>query len=129
MAREREIPLAVLMRYFRVPTAEWPVDYPGRELLFGSCITNLSVSGVFIKTRRPLAEGSELTIAFRLPGSEQSITAEAVVRWCKHADPHARRGEADQGGMGLEFINISRRDQKAIERFVKSFLVRMRKQR
>ncbi len=122
---EREVPLAVLIRYFRVPTADIPVDYPGREVLLGSRITNISVTGVFVRTNKPLEMGAQVEIAFRLPESERLIRCKSVVRW--RSFPRAQGGEGDAPGMGLEFSNIKRRDQKAVEKFVRDFLLRMRK--
>lgn len=127
MVAEREIPLAVLMRYFRVPTGALPVDYPGREILLGSRITNISVSGVFVSTQKPLSEGSELTISFRLPGSNIDIKADAIVRWRKTKEQAKRAGQDESTGMGLEFTRIAKKDQNAVEKFVKDFLLRMRK--
>lgn len=127
MSGEREIPLAVLMRYFRVPTGSLPVDYPGREILLGSRITNLSVTGVFVSTQKPLPEGSELSISFRLPNNGVEIKADAVVRWRRTREQAKRAGLEETSGMGLEFVRISKRDQKAVEKFVKDFLTRMRK--
>lgn len=126
MAAEREIPLAVLMRYFRVPTGPLPVDYPGREVLLGSRITNISVSGVFVSTQKPLAEGTELAISFRLPNGTTDINVDTVVRWCKTKE--SKHKDQDLGmGMGLEFTRIARKDLKAVQKFVKEFLTRMRK--
>jgi uncharacterized protein (TIGR02266 family) len=115
--REAQIPINVLMRYFRVPTADLPVDYPGRELMLGSNITNISVNGAYIRTERPLAEGTELEISFRLPERKQAIRTGAVVRW---------RQKGRQSGMGLEFKGLRPADQRAIAAFVRAFLKRMR---
>ncbi len=122
MARERMIPLQVLMRYFRVPTGDLPVDYPGRELLLGSRITNVSMHGVFVRTKKPLAQGAELVIRFRLPGSKDDIRARTVVRWSQRPE-----GRGKDGGMGLEFVDLERTEQKVIEKFVKGFIEKMRK--
>ena len=126
MAAEREIPLQVLMRYFRVPTGDIAVDYPGRELMLGSRITNISVNGVFIRTQKPLQIGAELLIELRLPGSTSDIRAGTIVRW-RATPAEAKKAPGGTSGMGLEFNKISRKDQKAIEKFVKDFLVKMRK--
>ncbi len=113
-----QIPISALMRYFRVPTGELPVDYPGREMLLGSRITNVSTSGVFIRTKKPLTEGARVELSFRLPSAKRDIRATAVVRWVK---------PGHQGGMGLEFVALERRDERAIEAFVRNFLKRMRR--
>jgi len=119
MAAEAEIPLSVLARYFRVPTRDIAVDYPGREVLLGSAITNVSVNGVYVRTPRPLPEGTSLAIAFTLPGEKRMVRADTVVRW-------SVAGDAGGRGMGLEFTRIAKRDQRAVERFVRAFIERMR---
>ncbi|MEO0813241.1 MAG: TIGR02266 family protein, partial [Myxococcota bacterium] len=113
----------VLANYFRVPyRGGIPVDYPGRDVLLQSRITNISKNGVFVVTGNPLPKGSQFEISFQIPGTKQPVTAECVVRW-------SNEDEDEKGirGMGLEFTQISRKDRKAVERMVKEFLTEMRK--
>ena len=50
-----EIPIAVLSRYFRVPSRQViAADYPGRDVLLKSRVTNISNNGVFISTPNPM---------------------------------------------------------------------------
>lgn len=121
MAPDREIPLDVLMRYFRVPTGNVPAHYPGRDLLLHSILANISPSGAFVRTNSPLPEGSELEISFTLPGCTTEISIAASVRWCCLAG-----AEGQEPGMGLEFKKVPRRHLKAIERYIRGFLQRMR---
>ena len=123
MPLEAEIPLPVLVRYFRVPTRDIPIDYPGREMLLGSAITNLSLNGVFVRTASPLSEGTRLDVTFHLPGVKRTIAAKTLVRWSAPA-ASGRRGEPV--GMGLEFTKIAKVDHKAVEHYVRAFIERMR---
>jgi uncharacterized protein (TIGR02266 family) len=120
------VPLAELTRYFRVPSNGIAVDYPGREILLGSRITNLSINGVFINTRSPFAKGIPVQISFRLPGVERAINAACMVRWSTASNPAERPADYDLDGMGLEFTDISRRDRKAIMEYITAFLNRIR---
>ena len=119
---KNEVPLSVLVQYFRVPTGDIPVDYPGREVLLGSRITNISKTGVFIRTTNPLPKEATTEISFSLPGSKAEIRAAVIVRWSS-----AGQKDSDTPGMGVEFTKISGRNRKAIERFVEEFVARMRR--
>ena len=127
MTSANEIPIAVLKEYFRVPTGNLPVDYRGRQLLLASFITNISSHGVFVRTTSPLPSGTEVDITFRLPGSQADIEATTVVRWSSAGTAPNPANEAIPVGMGLEFVKISARSRRAVEKFVEDFLERMRK--
>jgi uncharacterized protein (TIGR02266 family) len=121
-----EIPIAVLMQYFRVPTGDLPVDYPGREVLLGSRVTNISTTGAFIRTGNPLPKGSELDLLFTLPGTKEPLEIHAVVRWSSAVDLAEKPDPAAPTGMGVQFMKVSRKHRKIINRFVEEFLSRMR---
>ena len=125
-SRPRQIPLRELSRYFRVPSRGLPVDYPGREILLASRITNISNNGVFICTRSPFAKGSRVQISFRLPEVDHLITASCVVKWSTASSPTKRPPDYELEGMGLAFSKISRRDRRAIQDYIAAFLERMR---
>jgi hypothetical protein len=124
---KKQIPIKELSRYFRVPSRGIPVDYPGREILLASRITNISLTGVFIRTKSPFATASRIAIGFCLPTASRAINAECVVRWSTASHPSKRpAGYEDVEGMGLEFTKISRADKNAIENYIEGFLQRMR---
>lgn len=123
-----EIPISILSRYFRVPYKDGiAIDYPGRDMLLKSRITNLSSNGVFVTTRNPLPRGSVFDVTFTVPGQDKPMTATCIVRWSTEVEgalADLRRGTR---GMGLEFVKIQKKDKKALERYIKEFLSRMRK--
>jgi uncharacterized protein (TIGR02266 family) len=121
-----EIPIAVLSRYFRVPSRQViAADYPGRDVLLKSRVTNISNNGVFISTPNPMPRGAEFDVTFTLPDSKAPITATCVVRW---STANANDGSpVFSQGMGLEFVKIARKDKKAIEKYIREFLTTMRK--
>ncbi len=118
-----EVPIPVLASYFRVPyPGGIPVDYPGRDVLLQSRITNISKNGVFVVTGNPLPKGSQFEIRFQIPETRQPIHAECVVRWSSEA-----KSDGAPSGMGLEFTRIGRRERKAVEKMIKDFLTEMRR--
>ena len=123
----KQIPIKRLSKYFRVPSRGIVVDYPGREILLASRITNISMSGVFVRTKSPFAKGSRIAIAFCLPTARRVLNAECVVRWSTASHPTQRPvGYTDVEGMGLEFAKISRSDRSAIALYIEGFLQRIR---
>lgn len=119
-----EVPIPVLANYFRVPyRGGIPIDYPGRDMLLQSRITNVSKNGVFVVTRNPLPKGSQFEVSFQLPGTSRPIQAECVVRWSTDSAAEGRRGVT---GMGLEFTRIARKDRKSLEKLVKEFIADIR---
>ena len=127
MSVKSEVPIAVLMQYFRVPTGDLVVDYPGREVLLGACITNLSTTGVFVRTANPLPKGTELDIVFTLPGTKSKISTHAVVRWSSEVDLGGDHELNVPSGMGLEFVKMASKHRKLVNKFVEDFLTRIRK--
>ncbi len=126
MSKAKEIPLRELSRYFRVPAGGIPVDYPGREVLLKSRITNISQNGVFIHTQSPFAPGATIDISFRLPTLDRAIRASCVVRWSTALSAEGRHLDYKLDGMGLEFSKIGRPDRKAIADYIADYLMRIR---
>ena len=122
-----QIPLRELSRYFRVPSQGIAVDYPGREILLASRITNIAMSGVFVRTKSPFAKSARVNIAFCLPTAKRAINASCIVRWSTASNPKERPVDYDAvEGMGLEFTKIARGDRRAIEAYIEEFVIRMR---
>lgn len=126
--RKSEVPIGVLKEYFRVPVGEVPVHYVGRPMLLGSVITNISTTGVFIRTPKPLDKGVELEISFTLPNTKKEIRTKAVVRWT--SGPEAPKGTKpdphNPQGMGVQFVKMASRHKKLVDKYVEDFLSRMR---
>jgi type IV pilus assembly protein PilZ len=72
--------------------------------------TNISMGGVFIKTRKPLLVGTQLRIAFKVPQLNARVEADGVVT---HSG-----SEGGEGGMGIRFSDIDQRALKAIEEMI-----------
>ena len=71
-------------------------------------ILDLSSSGCFIKTARPLQVNSEISFRFQIPleGKDATISAEGIVR------------RNEPGGMGIEFVRLDPYDYSLLLKFL-----------
>lgn len=76
---------------------------------------DVSRGGIFVATWAPLPLGTEVTVAFVLPGGYQ-VTAPGRVAWLK--DPQSTDEATDTPGMGVRFLSLSSEDRQAIEKFL-----------
>lgn len=75
---------------------------------------NISIGGMFLKSERPFAVGTDLDVEFSLPGRVEPIRAKARV--VRTSPPVYRDGFCP--GMGIAFTQLSDEDRRAIEAFV-----------
>jgi uncharacterized protein (TIGR02266 family) len=74
---------------------------------------DLSAKGLYIVTGRPLDVGSPITVSFNLPGFDHDFCISGrVVRNCLSEEP------GRPAGMGIEFLDIGKDDEKVILQFV-----------
>jgi uncharacterized protein (TIGR02266 family) len=71
-----------------------------------SRVRDLSLGGVFISTRTPLAQGSSIKLLFSLPEGEMRI--EGTVRYSNKS-----------AGMGVEFTNMEGADRARLRELVR----------
>jgi uncharacterized protein (TIGR02266 family) len=76
-------------------------------------MSNLSLGGCFIRTKRPLENGAKVRLKFKLAEGEPPIEAAGLVRW-------GCRGKGDEDGMGIQFEEISATDLNLLKRFVEA---------
>lgn len=76
---------------------------------------NLSVGGMFVRSRTPQPEGSMIYVQFRLEDGAKLIEGLAKV-------VHVNPPEHAVPGMGLEFVNLDAASQRLIEKIVKDRL-------
>lgn len=95
------------------PTRQWPrfsnlkdlyVTYEGRSEAFPIHPPDISPAGMFINTAANFPEGTVLKVRFRLAKSDHPIEVRCEVRYCLPGV-----------GVGIEFLNLPLRDQKAIK--------------
>ncbi len=66
-----------------------------------SVTRNIGTGGAFILSDDPLPVGTELSLAVRVPTSDEPISLTAEVRW--QALPNQ---DGDDPGMGVEFVDV-----------------------
>jgi len=87
------------------------VKYRGLDTFFYDYALNISHGGIFIKTRRPLARGSEVELEFEVPGVPRKLlTRGRVARVIFPGED-----EMEPAGMGVEFEPLSEADRELIE--------------
>ncbi len=78
----------------------------------GECATNLSVNGVFLRTRRSYPETSQVRV--RLTINEEEIVAEARIVYCHPPGD----GCSGMWGVGLQFLRTSPEAGEIIRSFI-----------
>jgi len=89
----------------------WDVDCVTEETFLYASIANISAMGIFIKTEKPLAPGTEVDLSFA-PPKEEPFRMRGVVAWVNPIRPN---GDNPNPGMGVRFTELS---QEARERLV-----------
>ena len=72
-----------------------PINFAAYDRVFSNQIINISSTGLFIETQRPLLVGDEIIMTFRLEGFDKPVRVRGEIA-------HATRS-----GVGVEFRNIS----------------------
>ena len=74
---------------------------------------DLSTEGAFLKTDRILPLGTRLDLRFCIPGVQAAVECRGVVR-----STSSTHGTGDPGGIGLEFEDLSDKNQELLESFL-----------
>lgn len=97
----------------RIPV-EIEVKYSTGDSFVVDWTMNISRGGMFIRTPNPLPVGSNLKIYFSVPGAQEGIYAEGIVRWrVEPSDPNVIPG------MGVEITNINEDSRNILEEFIR----------
>lgn len=73
-------------------------------------IKNISLGGVFIETEVPYEVNTVLRVSFKLPESNQEISALGIVRWISN--------NRDMRGMGIQFLQVTTEHKEEIQKHV-----------
>ncbi|MFC1891329.1 TIGR02266 family protein [Thermodesulfobacteriota bacterium] len=79
---------------------------------------NISGGGLFIRTGKPLPKDEEIILKLQLPDFPQPLTVKCKVAWIK------KEGEGQKAqppGMGLKFLEMSKKDEVLFQNFIKEF--------
>lgn len=90
------------------------IDYATVDEIFSEFTRDINEGGLFIETEKPHLPGTEVSMQFHLPGSDDVVeTVGRVVR--------VSRGDAGAPpGMGIEFDELDPDDRKKIDRIVRA---------
>jgi uncharacterized protein (TIGR02266 family) len=76
---------------------------------------DVSRGGIFIRTKEPLAVGTQLKFEFQLQDASSLISGEGTVVWIREHDP-SRSGVAP--GMGVKFDKLATASQQVLDRIL-----------
>ncbi len=107
---------------------ELKVEYKKLNSFFADYTRNISKGGTFIKTRKPLDEGTEFVFKLIVPRLEQPIAIRGAVRWVVREGQPApaeapRRDGVAEPGMGIRFLYASDEERRAIEAVVERLMI------
>jgi molecular chaperone DnaK len=87
------------------------VRYKSVDMFFYDYAINISHGGIFIKTRKPLAQGAEVIVEFDVPGLSEPFKANGrVMRVIFPGED-----ENEPSGMGIEFDPLDEEYKKLID--------------
>lgn len=90
------------------------IDYATVDEIFSEFTRDINEGGLFIETEKPHLPGTEVSMQFHLPGSDEVVeTVGRVVRV-------SRGGSGVPPGMGIEFDELKPEDRKKIDRIVRA---------
>ena len=87
-----------------------------------STAKNISESGVQLSVLQPIDPGTRLRIDVPLPGRPKPITFVGEVRWCRPQPPEEQQLSVPLMNIGVEFIDVTPDDARAIAQFVEAQL-------
>src|SRR5690242_21147079 len=76
---------------------------------------DVSRGGIFIRTKEPLAVGTQLKFEFQLQDTSPLIAGEGTVVWTREHDP-GRTGVAP--GMGVRFDKLTGQSQQTLDQIL-----------
>src|SRR5262249_35583312 len=76
---------------------------------------DVSRGGIFIRTKDPLAVGTQLKFEFQLQDAQPLISGEGTVVWIREHDPN-RSGVAP--GMGVRFDKLASQSQQVLDKIL-----------
>lgn len=99
--------------YERTPLSG-PVRYWDWDRVQQGQASEISGSGIFLKTRELLPEGAHVTLRLELPGQHRGMTVLGRVVRTVHG------GLLAAAGMGIRFLDLSPSQRQLIQTFVES---------
>lgn len=89
------------------------VDYTAVDTFFSEFSRNINEGGLFIETENPHPPGTQISLQFHLPGSNDPVKAEGRVAWSTGAS------EGEPPGMGIEFEQLDPESRERINELIR----------
>jgi uncharacterized protein (TIGR02266 family) len=93
------------------------VDYSTVDELFSEFTRDINDGGLFIETEKLKPAGTEVTMQFNLPGSDEVVQTVGRVVHISSGDEFA------PSGMGIEFDDISEADRNRINTLIRALRI------
>ena len=103
----------------RMPIA-LKVEYKRLNSFFADYTKNISRGGTFIRTRNPLAIGTEFMFHLQVPKLERPLALKGKVQWVVREE---EASEEQEPGMGIGFIYESEADRDRIANTVEKLMI------
>ena len=94
----------------------WAVDCVADDTFLFASIANISEMGIFVRTEKPLAIGTSLTLTFSPPGYE-SFKLAGKVAWINRV---REGGDNPNPGMGIRFIQLTLDDRERLVEIIRT---------
>lgn len=76
---------------------------------------NISTGGLFIRTDKPLPQGEQFLLRLQLPELSDPLKIDCEVVWARSA---SRATEREPAGMGVKFIEMSKKDTESLQHYL-----------
>lgn len=93
------------------------VDYHCRDTYLFAYVTDISETGIFIRTATPEKPGTSLNLRFTPPGTGESLEFEGQVAWVCEPGRFAGLGP----GMGIRFVAMNERQRTQLGAFLERY--------
>jgi len=93
------------------------VNYATIDEIFSEFTRDINEGGLFIETEKPRPAGTEVTMYFHLPGTDQRIQTVGRVVRISPGDDHS------PPGMGIEFDDLTDDDRTKINSIVRALRI------
>ncbi len=96
---------------------ELKVEYKRLNSFFADYTKNISKGGTFIRTEKPLPEGTEFVFQLTIPSLADPLRIRGLVEWISSGE-----GPSDDPGMGIRFLYRDVDERQAIEEVVSNLM-------
>ena len=101
---------------------EQNVEYePSQEAILYGLSSNLSVGGLYLRTKFPFETDDTLMLSFSLPYQEQEVSISCNVRVAWINSDINRHKPDYASGVGLQFLDLSHEDRSTLSNFLEAY--------